>query len=255
MILSAVDLQTLSDIAISSAIDAAEMISANVGADIIVDKKKSGKSKAAQVVTEIDHKSQDLILNKLIPTCLEYDLGLLTEESEDDHSRFKKDYFWCIDPLDGTLPFVEARPGYAVSIALVSKAGRPVIGIVYDPVESVLYSAIKDMGAKKNGKRWRLETTTKKTAELIDRGGAVMNACWVLENASAYYKKNPKIYNGGGCLWDYAATAVIFNELGAWVSDASGKPLDLNRKDSVYMNHSGVIFASNKEIAKKIVNQ
>lgn len=26
-------------------------------------------------------------------------------------SRHSKDYFWCIDPLDGTLPFINARQG------------------------------------------------------------------------------------------------------------------------------------------------
>ena len=36
----------------------------------------------------------DLILNQLEPTCAADDLALLTEESEDDRSRFEKDYFW-----------------------------------------------------------------------------------------------------------------------------------------------------------------
>ena len=53
-----------------------------------------------------------------------YDFGILTEETPDNGSRLVKDYFWCVDPLDGTLPFTEGTPGYSVSIALVSKSGR-----------------------------------------------------------------------------------------------------------------------------------
>ena len=54
-----------------------------------------------------------------------YDLALLTEESEDDRSCFEKDYFWCIDPLDGTLPFTRNEAGYSVSIGLVAEMVRP----------------------------------------------------------------------------------------------------------------------------------
>ena len=55
-----------------------------------------------------------------------YDLALLTEELEDDGSRHVKDYFWCIDPIDGTLPFTQKKPGYGVSIALVARDGASV---------------------------------------------------------------------------------------------------------------------------------
>ena len=51
---------------------------------------------------------------------------VLTEETEDDGGRLRADYFWCVDPLDGTLPFIEGRPGSAVSIALIARDGTPV---------------------------------------------------------------------------------------------------------------------------------
>ena len=98
-------------------------------------------------MTEVDFKSQQIILELIEPTLEKYDLALLSEEKEDDHSRFQKDYFWAIDPLDGTLPFIENMDGFAVSIALVSKAGIPIIGAVFDPTNSTLYHAIKGCGA------------------------------------------------------------------------------------------------------------
>ena len=79
-----------------------------------------------------------------------------------------------------------------------------------------------------------------------------MNACWVLEHAPACYFKFPKPQEGGGSFWDYAATACLFHELGAVATDMHGNPLDLNRRDSTFMNHRGILFATSEEIAEKI---
>jgi len=281
MQLTAKELMLLSQLAISAAEQAGALITQRTQQPFSVQKKKGGDQLASQVVTEVDHLSQALILQVLQPTCATYDLALLTEEAADDKQRLKKDYFWCIDPLDGTLPFTESIPGYAVSIALVSRSGIPQIGVVYDPVKQMLYSAIKGQGAFRNGQPWALplpDVTTEKPLTLvcdrslaqqsnypkiievleqmasqqglagvhvINRGGAVMNACWVIENHPACYFKFPKPQDGGGSLWDYAATACQFHELGAIACDVYGQPLDLNRADSIFMNHRGVIYAAN----------
>ena len=50
--------------------------------------------------------------------------------------------------------------------------------------------------------------------DVIKHGGAAMNAMWVIENSPALYFKFPKESDGGGSLWDYSATAVIFKEMG-----------------------------------------
>jgi len=79
-----------------------------------------------------------------------------------------------------------------------------------------------------------------------------MNACWVLENSPACYFKFPKPQNGGGSLWDYAASNCIFNEIGAYASDIHGQALELNRSDTCFMNQEGVLFTTHKNIEKKI---
>ncbi len=274
------DLLQLSQLAIIAAKRAGRVIAQKSHSPLTVLKKKGGDQRASQVVTEVDYLSQAAILEVLLPSCERYDLALLTEEAVDDKLRLERDYFWSIDPLDGTLPFTESTPGYAVSIALVSRLGEPLIGVVYDPVEDRLYTAVKGQGACRNGQPWLLPSTCimkgkrltlicdrsltqqthypkmLKTVEamaaeqgllgltIIHQGGAVMNACWVIEQAPALYFKPPKSQEGGGSLWDFAATACLFNELAAPVSDIYNQPLDLNRADSTFMNHRGVIFAS-----------
>ncbi len=278
------DLIILSEYAISAAEKAGKLISSKIGTEFSVENKEGGDSLASQVVTEVDLQSQNIILETLKPTYELYDLALLAEESEDDNSRFTKDYFWCIDPLDGTLPFVEGKPGFSVSIALVSKSGVPVIGIIYDPVETDLYSSIKGQGAYKNGDRYKIESNSSifhfmtdrsftkhelfdecmeelesiikasgySELRIIKHGGAAMNACWVMGSAPACYFKFPKKAEGGGSLWDYSATACILTEAGGVATDIYGKQLDLNRSDSTFMNHRGIAYASDSEIHKMI---
>jgi 3'(2'), 5'-bisphosphate nucleotidase/myo-inositol-1(or 4)-monophosphatase len=272
------DLIQLCDVAIEAARKAGKHISETRPTD--VQRKEGGDSLASQVLTEVDGQCQEMILAVLEPTFAEFDLALLTEESPDDGSRLKKDYFWCIDPIDGTLPYIEGVPGYATSIALVSREGLPVIGVIYDPVEHTLYHAVKNGGAFRNGQPWTLSSpgtaarifTDRSIAdepycaeviealnrifpevELNGKGGAVMNAMWCLENAPACYFKFPKPQEGGGCFWDYAASACIYNELGGVATNLQGNRMDLNRPDSIYMNQSGVLYATDVLLAQKIM--
>lgn len=289
MTISSADLRQLADLAILAASEAGQMIARSRPAE--VERKPGGANLASQVVTEIDRLSQDLILDMLGPTLGRFNLGLLTEEQDDDRSRLTADYFWCIDPLDGTLPFIEGSPGYAVSIALVSNDGTPVIGVVYDPVEGSLLHAIAGQGAFVDGREWSAEPVSRSLepkdevlSVFADRSfltrddrdavvealeqiagdlglltglrldatrGAVMNALGVLSNPRACYFKPPGP-RGGGSLWDFAATACLFQEAGAVATDIHGNALDLNRADSSFMNHRGVLFATDEELAEKI---
>ena len=279
-----IDLNDLTRKAVRASLEAGELIRSYQDQDVEVLHKEGGDTYASQVVTEVDQKAQEAILRILEPTCREFDLALLTEESEDDRSRFEKEYFWCIDPLDGTLPFTRKEPGYSVSIALVSRQGLPQIGVVYDPVHDVLWQATKGQGIQRNGIAWKMETKGKELVFTYDRsfedhprrlrvltelenyaesiglqgvtasqfGGAVINACHSLESAPGCHFKFAKPQEGGGSIWDYAATASLYEEGGAVVSDVHGDPLDLNRHDSTFMNHRGAVYATDQALAVKI---
>jgi 3'-phosphoadenosine 5'-phosphosulfate (PAPS) 3'-phosphatase len=56
--------------------------------------------------------------------------------------------------------------------------------------------------------------------------------------------KLPKKEIGGGSIWDFAATACIYRELGLSVTDFKGEMLDLNKKDGTFMNKEGIFFAN-----------
>ena len=270
------DLNNLSNIAIKAALSAGKVILDGQKDLVLMEKKKAGNSLASQVLTQVDLASQSTIFSFLLPTCKEFDIALLSEESQDDGSRFKKDFFWCIDPLDGTLPFINNIPGFSVSIALVARDGTPHIGVVYDPSKDVLYHAIKGYGAFRNGQVWKIVSKNRhlsyitdhaleltpnkeKIVEILNKyrlnlgamelkewagGGSVLNAIRVLEHSPAILIKLPKKEQGGGSLWDFAATVCIYNELGLFARNFKRGKLDLNKKDSTFMNLEGVFFKS-----------
>jgi 3'(2'), 5'-bisphosphate nucleotidase len=59
------------------------------------------------------------------------------------------EYFWLIDPLDGTREFIKRNGEFTVNIALIHD-GRPVLGVIYAPVLQVLYFAAEGIGAYKS---------------------------------------------------------------------------------------------------------
>jgi 3'(2'), 5'-bisphosphate nucleotidase len=280
-------LSTLCQHAINASIEAGQLIESRVHHPYRQQKKEGAHSRASQVVTEIDFKAQELILKHLQAGIARYDLGLLTEEAADDQSRLHTDYFWCIDPLDGTLPFTEQRPGYAVSIALVSRSGDPVLGVVFLPDEELCYSAIQGEGVALNGrsfgvgnpsdeyifhvymdrsmqsaeyftafsdqiKHWTRSQNFREVEYHIGFG-AVRNALSVLSHANACYVKFPRSQPGGGSIWDFAATRLIFEELGLPVSNVKGKKLHLNMPETTFMHQQGVVYATREQISKMVL--
>ncbi|MGB0370282.1 MAG: inositol monophosphatase family protein [Opitutales bacterium] len=284
------DLETLAIITEQAAAKAGKYISECSQREIKVMHKAGGDSLASQVVTEVDGQAQSIVLETLEPTFPKYDLALLTEESEDDGSRLEKDYFWCIDPLDGTLPFTQGKPGYGVSIALIQKDGTPVIGVVYDPTEKTLYRAVRGQGIQMNGSPWNIpkydpekkqvlnicfdcsfetdpnrEKISTQMQEIAQKsgytsahihigGGAVLNACYVLQNPPAIYFKPPKPNPGGGSFWDFAATACLFHEAGAHATDFHGESLALNKPGNTFMNEHGVFFCTSARLHSESLN-
>jgi myo-inositol-1(or 4)-monophosphatase len=101
---------------------------------------------AIDLVTEYDHRSEELILSRLRAAYPAHRLyaeesGRITSESE---------YEWLIDPLDGTVNFAHGVPCFAVSLALTHR-GQLQVGVVYDPLRDELFSAEAGGGATLNG--------------------------------------------------------------------------------------------------------
>jgi myo-inositol-1(or 4)-monophosphatase len=201
------------------------------------------------VVTEIDVRSEDLILSEIRRRYP--DDALLAEESGSHAGAggHESERTWVVDPLDGTVNYANSIPFYSVSIGLVA-GGRPVVGVVLDPARNDLYRATADGPAQLNGLRVRASTKEQLSdyvvaMAIIGRGGIwrerriarqirISRRLGSSALALAYVgsgRFDAMVQNGGLSTWDVAAAGLIAERAGATVSGLLGGPwLDLAAK-------------------------
>lgn len=95
------------------------------------------------LVTNADHDADRIIragLRKAFP-----DHAILTEESGMDGSS-KAEFVWVVDPLDGTRAYAKGITGFSVMTGLL-KNGRPLAGVVVNPLEGFCYEGLLGEGA------------------------------------------------------------------------------------------------------------
>jgi 3'(2'), 5'-bisphosphate nucleotidase len=117
------------------------------GSDFAVE-QKDDKSP----LTLADKRSHEIIMDVLeqaitvnnctVPVLSEEGRGIPFDE------RKEWEYFWLVDPLDGTKEFVKRNGEFTVNIALIQKH-KPVLGIIYIPVKDVFYFAAINFGTYK----------------------------------------------------------------------------------------------------------
>ena len=220
------------------------------------------KSGHANFCTETDEKIQAYLIKRLKGVIPE--ASFLGEEDGQDefNEKMSSGYCFVIDPIDGTSNFIyEYRPS-VVSVGLL-KEGRSYMGIVYNPYDDMMFSAIKGQGAYMNGEKIMSSDdplsdtlavfgTAPYYTELRDRtfdiakklmplcvdirrsGTAAWDMCCVaLGRCGLYYEMKIQ-------LWDYAAAALIAGEAGCHVTDVDGEPLSYKGPTSVLCRAAGI---------------
>lgn len=101
-------------------------------------------------ITEADRLSHLVIANELPRVKRKWHIHLLSEEGKDIpfSERKKWNYYWLIDPLDGTKEFIKRNGEFTVNIALMEK-NRALLGVVYAPVFDLLYFGFRGIGSYK----------------------------------------------------------------------------------------------------------
>jgi len=116
-------------------------------------------------LTQADLRANAIIceqLEKLYPS-----VPMMSEENKEVVYDIRKDwdYYWCIDPIDGTKEFIKKNGEFTVNIALIYR-GNPVLGVVYAPAIEEMYKSKKGEGAFKNGKKLPLFKNTQPKEKL-----------------------------------------------------------------------------------------
>ncbi len=207
------------------------------------------------VVTEVDEMSEQIIIGA-IREAYPRD-AILAEESGQIEAvlpegesalDLSEQRVWIIDPLDGTVNYANGIPIFCVSIGL-AVGGRPVLGVVYDPVRDELFTAQAGLGARLDGAPMRHPAKQKLSDCVVSlslprRGWATretrirrsIRVSRVMGSAALAltYVGNGRfdafVQTGGLSLWDICAAGLIAAEGGAEVTSLDGQAwFDLSR--------------------------
>lgn len=216
--------------------------------DFVVKKKEDNSP-----LTEADLKANEIICQKLQTKWPE--IPIISEENQmvDGEIRKNWEFFWLVDPLDGTKEFVKKNGEFTVNIALIQR-NRPVLGVVVAPALEVSYWAKSGEGAfrEKDGvvkplpcesdqpgvtrvvaSRSHMNEETKKfidgldgEVELVNRGSS-LKFCLVAEGSAEVYPRFAPTME-----WDTAAAQAVVEAAGkSVVNQGDGKALLYNKPD------------------------
>lgn len=181
------------------------------------------------------------------------------------------EYSWAIDPIDGTIPFVDGIPTFGVSIAVL-KNNIPIIGVINMVATDELYWAQQGKGAFLNGKKievrqeGNLEKSTiglelghterimkldKFFRPIVERvryvylfGSAVATLVFVARGMIDAYIQRANI-------WDLAAGVVLIEEAGGKITDFEGNEINWAENRLSMIASNGLIHEAILEAFKK----
>jgi myo-inositol-1(or 4)-monophosphatase len=190
------------------------------------------------IVTEVDHASEALIRAELAER-FPADAFYGEESGRDARAAHRT---WVCDPIDGTINYANGIPFFCVALALVED-GRPVVGVVHEPVRGETFAATLDgpatldgwpmavsakerlvdfvMGLAVGGRAPALRTRRVRRAIRIPRqlGSAALALAYVGNGRLDAYSQTV-----GLSPWDVAAAGLIAERAGAVVTDMAGGP-------------------------------
>lgn len=208
------------------------------------------KSCLSDLVTEVDRQCElaiTAVLREHFPTH-----AVVGEEQQADQAGEPGgEMTWYVDPLDGTTNFVFGVPLCTVSIAL-TRSGKPVLGVVYEPFRDETFTAVDGGGAFLNGAAISVDrkistlersllvtgypgnTAMRPRMHMVDYR-RVIDACGnlralgsaALELAYVACGRLTGSWEMSLRPWDVAAGMVLVKEAGGRVSDLAGNPLFL----------------------------
>lgn len=201
------------------------------------------------VVTQYDREVQALLARRLLEAVPE---GRFFCEESEERDDLTAEHLFIIDPIDGTMNFVQ---GFNHSCISVAYARRGVVwaGAVYNPYVDEMFTAVRGQGAFLNGKPIQAYQgplsesvvccgTSPYRSDLTDRTFSLMKRVYeasldlrrqgsaALDLCSAAAGRAGAYFELSVSLWDYAAGALIVREAGGVCRNMEGEELGLVRE-------------------------
>lgn len=249
---SALDLDDIHETLIEIAYKAGDIITGALPAT----NGAGSKQNSADLVTEYDRAVEKMISTTLAQKYPHYKFH--GEETYDPAHPLTDDPTFVVDPIDGTVNFVHGFPCACVSLGFAVKR-IPVVGVVFNPFNQTLYSAVRGRGAfmnrttrlplkgdsleslsglgnalisvewgsERSGQNWDTKVRTfAKLGQTKDNGGAMVRSMRSMGSAAlnlcAVAAGTIDLYWEGGCWeWDVCAGWVILTEAGGIIVDGN----------------------------------
>ena len=202
-------------------------------------------------VTSADKRTEKILIEELQKSHPEY--GIITEETGHINKLNTKNR-WIIDPIDGTMNFMNGIPQFAISIGY-EEEGEVKCGVIFNPILNEMFCAEKGNGAYLNNSRIRVSNKKKIKDALLVTGGPKGGSKIKEKIFSEYIKISKQVSNvrkfGSASLdlayvacgrfdgywqrelnfWDIAAGTIILKEAGGFIDffeDDENLPLKKN---------------------------
>lgn len=146
------------------------------------------KNGQRDLVTSIDRKVEDFLRRQI---SRKYPGHAIIGE-ERGRSGNTDNWYWLLDPIDGTVSFTRNQPGYSISIACCKK-GKGIASAVYAPVMDQLFTAEQGRGAWLNGEPIHVSNCTEMNRAILGTGFACMREGLFPNNLSVLPKIMPEI--------------------------------------------------------------
>ena len=213
----------------------ARAIAAEAGA-LLADLRNSSGLSGKALGDAGDRAADDLILARL--TAARPGEFVLSEESLDDRRRCSAARVWVVDPLDGTLEYVEGTDDWAVHIGLAID-GVPVAGAVALPaLDTVHATDDRPPAFAPLSDRLRVAVSRTRCPALAERVGRALGADFIRmgsagAKAMAVVDGRADLYlhDGGQYEWDNCAPVAVALAAGLHASRIDGSPLVYNCED------------------------
>jgi len=187
-------------------------------------------------VTTADKRTEEILISELQKAHPEY--GIITEETGIINESNIKNR-WIIDPIDGTMNFLNGIPQFAISVGY-EEENEIKSGVIFNPITNEMFCAEKGNGAYLNNSRIRVSNKKKLQDALVVTGGpkqiskikekifseyikvsnsvsnlrkfgsAALDMAWVASGRSDGYWQRELNY------WDIAAGIIIVKEAGGF---------------------------------------
>jgi 3'(2'), 5'-bisphosphate nucleotidase len=226
--------------------------------DVILRHYKSGitaEVKADGSPSTVADKEAEAVLCATL-NALPQQFPIIAEEASEGELPLEVSHetFWLLDPLDGTREFLSHTDEFTVNIGLVHQ-GIPVFGMVYIPVEGLLFFGRQGRGAcmmQRDGIAIPLTASTRPLNQLrmitsrqtkaspqafLDKiapmaqvttelhAGSSLKFCRIAQDRADIYPRP-----GRTMMWDTCAGDALLRSMGGMVMDATGAPLIYDSK-------------------------